>query len=151
DEWFGCDGRFPGAVGGGVGRLGRHGSVAFNRLRKRRGPARGDANSPGHGWTAPLCRLGMGRPTHRTSRLPHYRDTALPRGVMTTPRARYPNGAAPGAGGAARRAPASTDRRPAHAPAGFQEIYFRPPSLPLGPARRYARARFSLRATRPAQ
>src|SRR5262249_16724857 len=34
---------------------------------------------------------GWGGPTHRTSRLPHYRDTALPRGVMTTPRARCPN------------------------------------------------------------
>src|SRR6516165_8951344 len=45
----------------------------------------------------------------------------------TTPRARCPNCVAPGAGGAARRAPASTDRRPGHAPGCFQELSALPP------------------------
>ena len=43
----------------------------------------------------------------------------------TTPPARCPKCAAPGAGGAARRALASTDRRPGHAPACFQELSWR--------------------------
>src|SRR5262249_28955175 len=59
------------------------------------------------------------------------RHTPLPcevrKGKDTTPLARCPNSAAPGASGAARRAPASTHRRLRHARACFQELSALPP------------------------
>src|SRR5215470_17634574 len=57
----------------------------------------------------------------------------------TTPRARCPNCLAPGAGGAVRQAPASTDRRPRHAPACCQELSAMPLKAGLLDLRIYSR------------